>query len=172
MTETAASSNEDPLPRFDYFDYLHARQMGLGQRHGPARYSLLEERLKQRLFYNFRLPSQEARNFGGGGGGGDDGKYTGGIFNLAFNPDGSVLGAACEDKCVLLLDPNTRRTVHAITGAHDEAVNNIRFLDSRLFATCSDDTTVALWDARYLTKKLRLLEGHTSYVKNIEYSRR
>ena len=45
-----------------------------------------------------------------------------------------------------------------------------RFLDTRLFATCSDDTTVALWDARYLKSRLRTLSGHSHWVKNIEFS--
>ena len=44
------------------------------------------------------------------------------------------------------------------------------FLDSRTFVTCSDDTTVCLWDARYLKHKIRTLQGHSNWVKNIEYS--
>ncbi|XP_074425301.1 DDB1- and CUL4-associated factor 10 isoform X3 [Larus michahellis] len=43
------------------------------------------------------------------------------------------------------------------------------FLDNRLFATCSDDTTIALWDLRKLNTKVCTLHGHTSWVKNIEY---
>lgn len=39
-----------------------------------------------------------------------------------------------------------------------------------MFATCSDDSTIALWDTRNLTKKLRSLHGHMNWVKNIEYS--
>lgn len=44
-------------------------------------------------------------------------------------------------------------------------------MDNYMFATCSDDTTVALWDLRYLKTKLRRLHGHTNWVKNIEYSK-
>lgn len=44
-----------------------------------------------------------------------------------------------------------------------------RFLDDRLFATCSDDTTVALWDTRYLKHNVRTFHGHSNWVKNIEY---
>lgn len=38
-----------------------------------------------------------------------------------------------------------------------------------MFATCSDDTTIALWDIRKLNTKVCTLHGHTSWVKNIEY---
>ena len=47
-----------------------------------------------------------------------------------------------------------------------------RFLDDRLFATCSDDSTVALYDTRNLKTKIRTLRGHSNWVKNIEYSKR
>lgn len=39
-----------------------------------------------------------------------------------------------------------------------------------MFATCSDDSTVALWDARNLKNRIRTLQGHSNWVKNIEYS--
>ena len=80
------------------------------------------------------------------------------------------MGAACERKNVLLFDPRTRAVLGHVANAHEDSINCIRFLDNRLFATCSDDTTVALWDTRYLKKRLRTLRGHTNWVKNIEYS--
>ena len=60
--------------------------------------------------------------------------------------------------------------VSHVDNAHEDSVNCICFLDNRLFATCSDDTSVALWDARYLKKKLKTMRGHSNWVKNIEYS--
>ena len=81
-----------------------------------------------------------------------------------------MLGAACERKCVLVMDPATHKTITKVSNAHTDCVNCIRFLDNRLFATCSDDTTVALWDARYLKKKMRSIKGHSNWVKNIEFS--
>lgn len=47
-----------------------------------------------------------------------------------------------------------------------------RFLDDRLFATCSDDTTVLIYDMRNLKSKIRTLRGHSNWVKNIEYCKR
>ena len=45
-----------------------------------------------------------------------------------------------------------------------------RFLDNRMFATCSDDSSVRLWDARYLKRHVRSLHGHANWVKNVEYA--
>ncbi|KAM9777276.1 DDB1- and CUL4-associated factor 10 [Neosynchiropus ocellatus] len=93
----------------------------------------------------------------------------GAVFNLEYSPDGSVLTVACEQTEVLLFDPVSSRHIKTLTEAHDDCVNNIRFLDNRLFATCSDDTTIALWDLRKLNSKVCSLHGHASWVKNIEY---
>ncbi|XP_061402970.1 DDB1- and CUL4-associated factor 10 homolog [Musca vetustissima] len=94
----------------------------------------------------------------------------GAVFNLEFSPKGNVLVAACEKKSILFFDTTTQRQTYHIKDAHSDNVNCIKFLDERMFATCSDDTTVALWDLRYLKKKVRSLHGHSNWVKNIEYS--
>ncbi|KAG7252134.1 hypothetical protein CRUP_024186, partial [Coryphaenoides rupestris] len=70
---------------------------------------------------------------------------------------------------VLLFDPVSSKHIKTLVEAHEDCVNNIRFLDNRLFATCSDDTTIALWDLRNLNMKVCSLHGHASWVKNIEY---
>ncbi|XP_076031880.1 DDB1- and CUL4-associated factor 10 homolog [Oratosquilla oratoria] len=94
----------------------------------------------------------------------------GGVFNLEFSPDGSHLVAACEHMAIMIFDPLSRRQIHQVSNAHNSCVNGIRFLDSRVFASCSDDQTVALWDVRNLKRRIRLLQGHSNWVKNIEYS--
>ncbi|XP_063233289.1 DDB1- and CUL4-associated factor 10 [Bacillus rossius redtenbacheri] len=96
----------------------------------------------------------------------------GGVFNLEFSPDGSLLVAACEKKSILMFDPLCRKLIHAVEDAHRDCVNCVRFLDSRVFATCSDDSTVALWDARNLKTQIRTLHGHSNWVKNVEFSPR
>jgi len=95
---------------------------------------------------------------------------TGGVFNLEYSPDGKILSAACEKKNILIFDPLTQRIVRYIEKAHSDSVNCVRFLDTRTFASCSDDTTVALWDVRNLKSRMRTLRGHSHWVKNIEYS--
>ncbi|CAB3248910.1 unnamed protein product [Arctia plantaginis] len=95
---------------------------------------------------------------------------TGGVFNLEFSPEGTLLVAACEKKSIQIFDPLTHELIHSVNGAHSDCVNCVKFLDGRMFATCSDDTTIALWDVRNLKKKIRLLLGHSKWVKNIEFS--
>ncbi|KAJ2953423.1 hypothetical protein O0L34_g1011 [Tuta absoluta] len=95
---------------------------------------------------------------------------TGGVFNLEFSPEGSLLVAACEKKSIQIFDPLTHQRIHSVNGAHSDCVNCVKFLDNRMFATCSDDTTIALWDVRNLKKKIRSLLGHSNWVKNIEFS--
>ncbi|CAH2045100.1 unnamed protein product, partial [Iphiclides podalirius] len=95
---------------------------------------------------------------------------TGGVFNLEFSPEGSLLVAACEKKSIQIFDPLTHQRIHSVNGAHSDCVNCVKFLDGRMFATCSDDATIALWDIRNLKKKICSLLGHSNWVKNIEFS--
>ncbi|XP_011192889.2 DDB1- and CUL4-associated factor 10 homolog isoform X1 [Zeugodacus cucurbitae] len=96
---------------------------------------------------------------------------VGGVFNMEFSPEGNLLVAACERKAIVMFDVISRQTVQRIMDAHTSNVNCIKFLNSRHFATCSDDTTVALWDLRFLKTKMRSLQGHSNWVKSIEYSK-
>lgn len=93
----------------------------------------------------------------------------GGIFNLEFSLDGKILVAACEDESVVLYDASNQKCVHKIEKAHSNCVNCVRFINHNTFSTCSDDSTLKLWDTRSLKKCTRTLCGHTNWVKNIEY---
>ncbi|XP_030369689.1 DDB1- and CUL4-associated factor 10 homolog [Scaptodrosophila lebanonensis] len=95
---------------------------------------------------------------------------NGAIFNLEFNAEGNVVVAACQRNSVLVFDAITQSEVFKIPDAHTDSVNCIKFFDERLFATGSDDFTVALWDLRNMKQKMRVLHGHSNWVKNIEYS--
>ena len=95
----------------------------------------------------------------------------GAIFNVEFSPNGDLLVAACEKHSLLFFDPLSQRLVKTIRSAHGDCVNCVRFLDTRIFVTCSDDTTIALWDSRNLKSKVLSLEGHSNWVKSVEYHR-
>ncbi|XP_013171034.1 PREDICTED: DDB1- and CUL4-associated factor 10 isoform X2 [Papilio xuthus] len=95
---------------------------------------------------------------------------TGGVFNLEFSPEGNLLVAACEKRSIQIFDPLTHYRIRSVNVAHSDCVNCVKFLDSRMFATCSDDATIALWDIRNLGRKICSLIGHSNWVKNIEFS--
>lgn len=105
-------------------------------------------------------PSEESINGGHGA-----------IFNLEFSPNNQYLLAACEQNDILVYDPWSFRKVHVIPNAHREGVNCISFLDTRMFATCSDDENIAIWDIRNLKSRVFTLTGHASWVKSINYDK-
>ncbi|XP_037950427.1 DDB1- and CUL4-associated factor 10 homolog [Teleopsis dalmanni] len=142
-----------------YLNWLTRRESAL-----PPRFNDTNSIMKR--IYSSVEPYQEWKN--------EFGEFNksefGGVFNLEFSPEGNIVVAACEKKCVLLFDAVTTNHTHKIMEAHTDRVNCVKFLNNRMFATCSDDTTVALWDIRQLKRKVRSLHGHSNWVKNIEYS--
>ncbi|XP_062851176.1 DDB1- and CUL4-associated factor 10 isoform X2 [Trichomycterus rosablanca] len=147
-----SSSSRDSI-----FSWLRKRSVRTGPIVDPARDNF---RTMTRL-YSSMSPAADSVNL--------NTQTHGAVFNLEYSPDGSVLTVACEQTEVLLFDPLSSKHIKTLVEAHEDCVNNIRFLDNRLFATCSDDTTIALWDLRKLNSKVCSLHGHASWVKNIEY---
>ncbi|XP_056641405.1 DDB1- and CUL4-associated factor 10 homolog [Diorhabda sublineata] len=97
-------------------------------------------------------------------------KNLGGIFNLEFSLDGKLLVAACEGKQVITIDAASQKLINTIPDAHQNCVNCVRFLNDKHFATCSDDTSIKIWDIRKLKYCMKTLHGHSNWVKNIEWS--
>lgn len=95
----------------------------------------------------------------------------GAIFNLDFSPSGKMLVVACEKCAILLYDPATKKRVHKLPKAHRNSVNTICFCDERIFASGSDDNTIALWDTRMLNEAVTKFSGHTNWVKSLLYDK-
>ena len=93
----------------------------------------------------------------------------GGIFNMEFSPNGKVLMVACERCAILTYDPLSRKCIQRLPTAHTDCVNCICFFNEHIFASGSDDCTIALWDTRMLREKVKQLSGHTSWVKSLVY---
>ncbi|XP_065351637.1 DDB1- and CUL4-associated factor 10 homolog isoform X1 [Cloeon dipterum] len=136
-------------------EYLRRRELGLKQPIG------VQDLLRTKLFYNIQPVDAFTASAA-------TGPSHGAVFNLQFSPDGKKLVSACEKKSVLVFDCVSRKQVLALREAHTDCVNAITFLDDQRFFSCSDDTTVALWDLRSSREPLCRLRGHTSWVKNVE----
>ncbi|XP_022689383.1 DDB1- and CUL4-associated factor 10-like isoform X1 [Varroa jacobsoni] len=146
-----------PLVPQTWCQRLHARQLGLKHKEPPGT-------ALRRIYDNIRPSDDVFPN--------DEQTPHGGIFNLSFSDDGRTLVAATERRRILVLDPLSHKLVHTVADAHLDCVNYVRFLDSRVVASCSDDTKVKLWDVRSLREHVSELSGHAGWVKNIEYSKK
>lgn len=104
----------------------------------------------------------------------DDNYPYGSVFNIEFSPSDKLALTVCSSKSIAGYDPRVRvaKTACAVTGAHSDCVNCVTFLDDFMFATCSDDKTICLWDLRNLRSSLYTLHGHGNWIKNIEYDRK
>jgi WD40 repeat protein len=82
---------------------------------------------------------------------------------LAYSRDGRWLaGLAADRKTVLLLDARTHDQLAEFKGHEKEVFSAAFSPDSRLLATCSQDSTVRLWEVD--SGAYRELPGHTDAV--------
>lgn len=83
--------------------------------------------------------------------------------------DRSYLVATTAQGHLQIYAPERHKLIRRIPHGHSRSINYAKFLDNKTFASCSDDTTVALWDLRRSESPVCTLRGHTYLVKNIEY---
>jgi WD40 repeat protein len=91
------------------------------------------------------------------------------IFNVAFSPDGKLLGTASKDHTVKLWDAATGKEVRTFKG-HGSDVYSLAFSpDGKLLATASEDHAVKLWEVAS-GKEVRSLTGHGGDVYHVAFS--
>ncbi|XP_055354410.1 histone-binding protein RBBP4-like [Paramacrobiotus metropolitanus] len=95
------------------------------------------------------------------------------VEDIAWHPlYPTLIASAGADNCFCLFDLRSRdlsRPSHSVV-AHTAGVNAVSFARAQyLLATASDDTTIGLWDMRYLGRKLHSLQYHTSDVFSLDW---
>lgn len=95
--------------------------------------------------------------------------HTGGIFALAFTPDGKQLASGSVDKTIRLWTVATGQCVQTLEG-HTDTVRNIAFApDGRRLASASLDSTARIWSLAN-GKSEAVLKDHRDRVNDIAWS--
>ena len=96
--------------------------------------------------------------------------HVGGVYGVAFSPDGRLLATAgSDDKTARLWDPATGEHRRTLTG-HDGGVYGVAFSpDGRLLATGNFRGTARLWDPA-TGEHRRTLTGHDGLVHGVAFS--
>ncbi|MEU5403899.1 WD40 repeat domain-containing protein [Streptomyces sp. NPDC005963] len=96
---------------------------------------------------------------------------TGGVWAVAFSPDGSLMATGHGAKTAQLWDTVTQQKAAAPLLGHTDVVRTVAFSpDGRLLATGSQDETVRLWDVASRTLVADPLKGHGDIVTTVLFS--
>jgi len=93
----------------------------------------------------------------------------GGIWGVAYSPDGKTVAGGCLDGTVRLWDAATGKELSMLKG-HTERVIWVAYTPSgKTLASASFDCTIRLWDPA-TGKEKALLKGHTEGVQRLAFS--
>jgi WD40 repeat protein len=101
--------------------------------------------------------------------------HTNSVFTLAYSPDFQYLITAGRDAHLKILEVNNQYNLSQDIAAHLFAINDIKFSpDKKLFATCSMDKSIKIWDAEQF-KLLKVIDkarhaGHGTSVNKLWWS--
>ncbi len=101
----------------------------------------------------------------------EDGRSTphdGFISDLAFSKDGRKLLAGSSNGDAYLCDPNTHKFAAVIKASEDSTLR-VLFVGDRNFVTAATDNSIKLWDVRNTQTSINTLNGHTNFVRSLDY---
>ena len=93
----------------------------------------------------------------------------GGIWGIAYSPDGKTLAGAGIDGTVTLWEATNGKALTTLKGHTDRVIWVAYTLSGRTLASSSLDGTVRLWDA-VTGKEKAVLKGHTEAVQRLALS--
>ncbi|HEY5316105.1 MAG TPA: caspase family protein, partial [Pirellulales bacterium] len=95
--------------------------------------------------------------------------HAGGVWSVAFSPDGKQVLTGSWDKAARLWDAASGKEIRAFLG-HIGAVLSVAFSpDGKQVLTGGSDKTARLWDAAS-GKEIRTFRGHTDSVRSVAVS--
>ena len=95
--------------------------------------------------------------------------HSGGVFSVAYSPDGKWLATASGDGTAKVWDAESGKELLTLS-SHTGGVFSVAYSpDGKRLATASGDGTAKVWDAAS-GKELLTLRGHTDRVISVAYS--
>ena len=93
--------------------------------------------------------------------------HSGGVYDVRFNPEGSLIATASQDKTAKLWTLNGE-LLQTLTG-HNGIVYSVSFSpDNQTIATASHDQTIKLWNFQGDVR--RTLKGSNEVVQDVSFS--
>ena len=101
--------------------------------------------------------------------------HTNSVFTVCYSPDYQYLITAGRDAHLKIFEVNYQYKLYQDIAAHLFAINDIKFSpDGNLFATCSMDKSIKIWDAKQF-KLLKVIDkarhaGHGTSINKLFWS--
>ncbi len=95
---------------------------------------------------------------------------SGGVYGVAFSPDGKWLATGGFQGSVALRDASSGKVIRKISGHWQDVYRVVFSPDGRRLATSGADGTARVWDAKTL-KEVFELQGHTNRVMMVVFSK-
>jgi WD40 repeat protein len=93
------------------------------------------------------------------------------INDIDFSPQYNMLAFAMDNKTIQVKDPRDNDTLGVLLKGHEDYNFCVRFLSDYQLASGGQDVTTRIWDIRKTGKELVLLEGYTTGISALEYSK-